>query len=513
MKRGRAMLLSDVVQTSRSVAETRARLEKIELLSGCLGRMAPDEIEIGVSFLMGELRQGKIGLGYAVVRDLSSPHVGKDPELSLSDVDRAFSEIASMSGAGSTRSRAERLATLFRRAPSDEQEFLKRLIVGELRQGALEGILVEAVAKAAGVSARGVRRALMLNGDLRRVAHVAMTEGDPGLGRFRIQLFRPLAPMLAQPSPSLTETFSGGKPLALEFKLDGARVQVHRSGSDVRVFTRNLNDVTARVPEVVEAVQKLPARELILDGEVLALDPGGRPHSFQTTMRRFGRKLDVHQLLEGLPVKPFFFDCLYADGEDFIDHPEAERFDTLSRMASPELRVERLVTADTGEAGEFLEKSLALGHEGLMAKAIESPYEAGRRGASWLKIKLSHTLDLVILAAEWGSGRRRGWLSNLHLGARDPKGTGFVMLGKTFKGMTDAMLQWQTQRLLSLEVSRNEWAVFVRPELVVEVAFDGVQVSSQYPGGVALRFARVKRYREDKTAAEADTIDAVRALM
>lgn len=507
------MLLSDVVQTSRSVAETRARSEKIELLSGCVGRMARDEIEIGVSFLMGELRQGKIGLGYAVVRDLSPPHAVQQPKLTLSDVDLAFSEIASISGTGSAKSRAERLSALFSRATTDEQGFLKRLIVGELRQGALEGILVDAVARAAGVAASSVRRALMLNGDFRRVAHVAMVEGDSGLRQFRIQVFRPLAPMLAQPSPSLAETFSGGRPLALEFKLDGARIQVHRSGSDVRVFTRNLNDVTARVPEVVESVKKLPARELILDGEVLALDADQRPHTFQTTMRRFGRRLDVHALLQELPIKPFFFDCLYADGEDFVDSPEGERFDVLSRVASPELRVERLVTADTAQADEFLEKALALGHEGLMAKAIEAPYEAGRRGASWLKIKLAHTLDLVVLAAEWGSGRRRGWLSNLHLGARDSKGSGFVMLGKTFKGMTDAMLKWQTERLLSLEVSRNDWVVFVRPELVVEVAFDGVQASSQYPGGVALRFARVKRYREDKTAAEADTIDAVKALV
>jgi len=318
--------------------------------------------------------------------------------------------------------------------------------------------------------------------------------------------------MLAEPSSSLAETFADGEPRSLEYKLDGARIQVHRAGSDVRVYTRNLNDVTARVPEVVAAVRGLPVRELVLDGEVIALDSEGRPHPFQTTMRRFGRRLRVDDLASELPVRPFFFDCLKLDGEELIDRSEAERFDVLSRISSPDLRVERTVTANASEAGEFLERALSAWHEGLMAKALDSPYEAGRRGASWLKVKLAHTLDLVVLAVEWGSGRRRGFLSNLHLGARNPSTGGFVMLGKTFKGMTDAMLAWQTEKLLSLEVSRNEYTVLVRPELVVEVAFDGIQTSSQYPGGVALRFARVRRYREDKSAGDADTIDAVRAL-
>ncbi|HVU02665.1 MAG TPA: ATP-dependent DNA ligase [Polyangiaceae bacterium] len=506
------MLLADLVQTSRAVTETRARSKKIELLAACLERMSGEERAVGVAFLMGELRQGKIGLGYAAVRDLGPLRTAERGELALLDVDRAFSEVAAISGAGSGRARAERLASLFERATAEEQQFLKRLIVGELRQGALEGVLVEAVARAARVSSSSVRRALMLAGDLRGVAEVALRDGEAGLARYRLELFRPLSPMLADAAPSLEETFAPGDPLALEYKLDGARVQVHRSGSDVRVFTRNNNDVTARVPEVVQAALAFPAKKLVLDGEVLALDPAGKPRAFQTTMRRFGRRALEPSLVAELPVKPFFFDVLHADGEDVLDRAESERWAVLEKTVPPHERVERLVARAAPEADEFLGRSLAAGHEGIMAKSLTAPYEAGRRGASWLKVKPVHTLDLVVLAVEWGSGRRQGFLSNLHLGARDPEHGSFVMLGKTFKGMTDAMLAWQTEKLLSLEISRDAYTVYVRPELVVEIAFDGVQASSQYPGGLALRFARVKRYREDKSAAEASTMAEVRAL-
>ncbi len=333
-----------------------------------------------------------------------------------------------------------------------------------------------------------------------------------GLAEFRVEVLRPIGPMLAQTAATLTEAFDGRTELSLEHKLDGARIQVHKDGSDVRVFTRSLNDVTERVPEIVESTLALPAKSLILDGEAIAVGSGGRPAPFQTTMRRFGHKLDVHALRDTLPLHPFYFDLLYLDGGELLEHPEGERFAALERLTAPSQRVERLVARSPEEAELFLDRALELGHEGVMAKDVASPYEAGRRGASWMKLKKAHTLDLVVLAAEWGSGRRKGFLSNLHLGARDPTNNAFVMLGKTFKGLTDELLRWQTEKLQSLELSRSDWVVFVKPELVVEIAFDGVQTSSQYPGGVALRFARVKRYRDDKPASEADTIDAVRAI-
>lgn len=506
------MLLDEVVVTSRRVSEERGRLAKIRELAACLARMTPDEIGIGVAYLSGELPQGRIGIGWAAVRDASSEVAAAAPELSLSEVDATLSRIAAESGAGSSRRRLELLAGLLRRATPAEQDFLRRLLIGELRQGAQEGIMADAIARAANVPASEVRRAWMLSGSAASVARAALFGGSAALARFHLEPLRPVQPMLAQSAESPADAVARLERAALEYKLDGARVQVHRVGDEVRVFSRQQNDVSAAVPELVRAVRALPARELVLDGEAIALRPDATPQPFQVTMKRFGRRLNVEQLQATLPLSSFYFDVLHADGEDLIDRPASERFEALAALVPESERVPRIVTASPDEARAFLERALAAGHEGVMAKSLEAPYEAGRRGASWLKVKPAHTLDLVVLAAEWGSGRRKGWLSNLHLGARDPETSSFVMLGKTFKGMTDEMLAWQTQRLLALEIGREGHVVHVRPEQVVEIAFDGVQASSQYPGGVTLRFARVRRYRADKTADQADTIARVRAL-
>jgi DNA ligase-1 len=409
--------------------------------------------------------------------------------------------------------RLRRLAELFDRATEAERDFLRRLLLGELRQGALAGLMAEAIAAAARIPAADVRRALLLSGDLLEVARAALGGGSAALGRFSLQLFRPLQPMLAQSAGTLVEALAGIPGAIVEWKIDGARVQVHREGDDVRVYSRRLNEVTGAVPELVAAVRALAARRLVLDGEVVALRPDGTPRPFQITMRRFGRRLDVDALRAELPLSAFFFDLLHLDGEDLLDRPAAERLAALAAVAPPGVLVPRVRPADPAEARRFLEDALARGHEGVMVKDPGSRYEAGRRGAAWLKVKPARTLDLVILAAEWGHGRRRGFLSNLHLGARDPSTGGYVMLGKTFKGLTDEMLRWQTERLLELETSRDPLTVHVRPELVVEVAFSDVQASSRYPGGVALRFARVKGYRPDKRPEDADTVDAVRALL
>ncbi|HEX4477541.1 MAG TPA: ATP-dependent DNA ligase [Polyangiaceae bacterium] len=505
------MKFGELVAASRDVAEVRARSKKIERLAACLAAMDADETRIGVAYLSGDLRQGKIGIGYRTVHATASGDAALAPELTLSDVDRAFEAMASIAGSGSTQRRQEALAALFRRATREEQDFLVRLIVGELRQGALEGILLEAIARAANVSASSVRRAAMLTGDASTVAAAAREGGEARLATFRLTPLTPLKPMLAQTAEDFADLFSGAESVAVEDKLDGARIQVHRVGDEVRVFTRQLNDVAASVPEIVDVVRRLPVHSVVLDGEAIAMRKDGRPETFQTTMRRFGRRLDVETLRNEIPLSAFFFDCMHVDGEDLIDQGQAERFAVLSRIAGLALVVTREIVRDEAGARAFYERALSRGHEGLMAKALDAPYEAGRRGAAWLKLKPAHTLDLVVVAVEWGSGRRKGFLSNLHLGARDPETGGFVMLGKTFKGMTDELLEWQTKKLLALEVSRNDFVVFVRPELVVEIAFDGVQTSTQYPGGVALRFARVKRYREDKRALDSDTIEQVRA--
>jgi DNA ligase-1 len=506
------MLLSEIVVTSARVGATRSRSQKIGLLADWLRRLSPLEIVAGVGYLSGRLPQGRIGVGPALLTELRGAGAAEQPTLTVLEVDAALTDIASASGAGSTATRRARLGTLFSRATAAEHALLARLMLGELRQGALEGLMAEAIAVATALPADAVRRALMHAGDLAPVAAAALEEGASGLRRFRLRLLQPVRPMLADSAADVGEALSVLGEAALEYKLDGARVQVHRDDGEVRVFTRALNDVTDAAPELVEAVHAIPARRLVLDGEALVLAPGGRPLPFQVTMRRFGRRLDVAALRETLPLTAFFFDCLHLDGDDLIDRPAAERFAALAATVRPALVIPRRVTDDSREAAAFLDQALAHGHEGVMAKALGAPYEAGNRGATWLKIKPAHTLDLVVLAAEWGHGRRRGYLSNLHLGARDPAGGRFVMLGKTFKGMTDEMLARQTAALETLAVARDAYTVHVRPELVVEVAFSDVQASPHYPGGLALRFARVKRLRPDKSAADADTIDTVRAI-
>ncbi|HYX92391.1 MAG TPA: ATP-dependent DNA ligase [Myxococcaceae bacterium] len=507
------MLLADVVQTSRALAATRSRLAKVALLAETLRRLPPEEIAIGVSWLVGSLRQGRIGIGGALLRDAmrDAPAAGA-ALLELREVDAAFSALASLAGAGSAMERRRSLSALLARATADEQDFLIRLVMGELRQGALEGLMVDALARASGASPSDVRRAIMVAGDPSAVAQALLAEGPGALARFRLQLLQPIQPMLAQTASDVAEALSDLHEAALEYKLDGARVQVHKEGDEVRVFTRSLREVTSTVPELVEAARALPARALILDGEAIAFRPDGAPQPFQITMRRLGRKLDVAVARGQLPLSTFFFDALHLDGEDLIARPGHERFAALESAVPSGLRIPRLVTGDRSRAEAFLADALRRGHEGVMVKSLAAPYEAGNRGSSWLKVKPAHTLDLVVLAAEWGHGRRRGWLSNLHLGARDPEQGGFAMLGKTFKGMTDEMLAWQTERLRALEISTDGYTVYVRPELVVEVAFDGLQASPRYSSKLALRFARVKRYRTDKRPEEADTIEIVRAL-
>jgi DNA ligase-1 len=510
-----SLQLSDLVVTSTVIAATSGRLKKIELLAGLLRRAEPHEVATAIGFLTGWPRQGKIGIGWATL-DSARPHnAATEPTLTLDDVDHTFTALKAVSGKQSAAERRRILSDLMSRATAEEQQFLFALAIGEVRHGALEGVMAEAVAKAANLPATSVRRAAMLAGDLGAVAEALLKEGEAGLAHWSLQLFRPVQPMLADSAPNVTEALhelGDGTPGSLEWKLDGARIQVHKGGDRVAIYTRALNDVTAAVPEVVEAVRQLPAREAILDGEVIALGPDDRPLPFQDTMRRFGRRLDIDSLRAELPVVPFFFDILRLDGEDLLDRPLSERLTRLEAILAPSMRVPRIITADVEAAKQFETDALARGHEGLMAKALDAPYAAGRRGSAWLKIKTARTLDLVVLAVEWGSGRRKGWLSNIHLGARDPVNGGFVMLGKTFKGMTDEILEWQTKELLARETHREGHIVHVRPELVVEIAFNEVQRSSQYPGGVTLRFARVKGYRHDKLASDADTIEAVLRL-
>jgi ATP-dependent DNA ligase I len=503
------MLLDELAQTSATVAATRSRRAKTEALADCLRRLLPEEVPVAVAYLAGELPHAPIGVGWASLRERPAP--AAQPSLELLEVDATLREIGATAGAGSQARRRELLTGVLARATEPEQRFLGGLLTGGLRQGALEGVMVEAVARAVELPAADVRRALMLAGDLGPVAAAAAAEGRAGLARFRLEVLRPIQPMLAQTAEDTADALGRLGRAAVEWKLDGARIQVHRLGDDVRVFTRNLADVTDRVPEVVRAILALPVEAIVLDGEAIALGEDGRPRPFQVTMGRFGTRVAADDLRRSVPLSAFLFDCLHLDGDDLLDRPGRERFAVLEERLPEALRVPRLETGDAAEADAFVDAALAQGHEGVMVKSLDAPYEAGRRGAGWLKVKRAHTLDLVVLAAEWGHGRRQGWLSNLHLGARDPAG-GFVMLGKTFKGMTDAMLAWQTERLLELADRRDEHTVHVRPELVVEVAFDGLQTSRRYPGGLALRFARVKGYRPDKPAADADTIETVRAL-
>ena len=505
-------LLGDLVATSCDVRDASRRLDKVARLAVFLRQLGPEEIEAAVAFLCGSLLQGRIGVGFSALSEVRSVPAASQPVLTLAAVDRAFERVAATRGRGSMAARVQQLRDLLSRATRDEQDFLVRLLYGEIRQGALESVITDAVARAAGLQAARVRRAVMMAGGLGPVARVALAEPDPDLSHFSLRMFHPVQPMLAQSANTVEEAATRLGAMALDYKLDGARVQVHRDETEVRVFTRHLRDVTAAVPEVVDAVGALPSRRLILDGEVLALRADGSPLPFQVTMRRFGRKLDVDALRRTLPLTPFFFDCLLVDGQDLIDDPFSRRADALAELTGGRALVPRLLSPGVGEASAFVDSARDAGHEGVMAKSLDAGYAAGSRGAAWLKIKPITTLDLVVLAAEWGSGRRRGWLSNLHLGARDAERNGFVMLGKTFKGLTDELLAWQTRRFLELELGRDRHTVFVRPELVVEIAFNDVQASPQYPGGVALRFARVKRYRDDKTAAEADTIETVQAI-
>ncbi len=505
------MQLHALTDVSSAVASVRGRLEKISRLAALLKQLLPEEIPIAVSYLSGALPQGRIGIGWSVVADARAVAPASQPSLELRDVDGAFARIAGIRGAGATRARMQQLIDLFNRATESEQDFLVRLLSGELRQGAQEGVLAEAIAKAAGVSGASVRHAAMMCGDLAAVARTALVEGAPALERYAIQIFRPVEPMLASPTESVADALAAFGEAAFELKLDGARIQVHKSGDEVRVFSRALRDVTAAVPEVVEVVRPMPARDLILDGEVLALRPDRSPLPFQETMRRFGRRLDVDRLRSDLPVTPYFFDCLYADGRPLTAEPQRARFAVLGAISGASAVPHRIIS-DEHTAAEFFDRAISAGHEGVMAKALDAPYAAGSRGSAWLKIKKVRTLDLIVLAAEWGSGRRRGWLSNLHLGARDPERHRLVMLGKTFKGMTDALLEWQTAALLEREVRRDGHIVFVRPELVVEIAYNDLQESPQYPGGLALRFARVKGYRPDKTPDEADTLQTLQEI-
>lgn len=511
------MRFRDLVDTSAEVGATRSRLEKTERLAALIRRLPPPLVFAGVSYLSGELPQGRLGVGYAALHELRRADTppALEATLTLEELDGVLSEIKAARGAGVGARRAALLGGLLARATEPEQHFLARLIIGELRQGALEGVVIDAVARAFEVPAADVRRATMLAGSLPAVAAAlaqAPGAGAAALARFDLRLFQPIQPMLADTAEDVAGAWSRLGAAAFDFKLDGARVQVHKDGERVEVYSRLLNRVTPAVPELVELVSRLPARRLILDGEAIALSGAGRPLSFQTTMRRFGRRLDVERLRAELPLDVRFFDVLRVDDQVLLDLPFQQRWEALA-AAAPEAVVPHIVAATQEEAEAFLARAFAEGHEGVMAKSLTAPYSAGRRGQEWLKIKAAHTLDLMVLAAEWGSGRRRGWLSNLHLGARDPDNGGYVMLGKTFKGMTDEVLRWQTEALLAREIGRDAQTVFVRPELVAEIAFNDVQVSSQYPGGVALRFARLKRYRPDKSAADTSTLAEVRALL
>jgi DNA ligase-1 len=505
------MKLAELARLSDTLAVTRSRLEKTRLLAGLLRALEPDEREIGVAWLAGVLPRGRPGLWPAAIREMRAVPAALDATLTLCAVDRELEGLRAIAGKGSAARRQLALQQLFGRATAGEQSFLARLLLDELRQGALEGTMAEAIAAAADVPVAEVRRATMLAGAVAPVAAAALEGGSAALERFRLRLYEPLSPMLASPARDIDSAVAALGTAILEYKIDGARVQIHKGDAGVRVYSRTGRDVTASLPEIVGAVAPLIAGRLILDGEVIALGAGGRPRAFQDTMRRFGRTRGIESSRADLPLDLFLFDCLHVDGEDLIDRSAAERAARLAALVPHELIVPRLVTGDPSAAQRFLADALAAGHEGVMAKGPASLYEAGSRGASWLKIKVAHTLDLVVLAAEWGSGRRSGRLSNLHLGARDPAG-GFVMLGKTFKGLTDELLEWQTARLRELAIDTDGYAVRVLPKLVVEIAFNELQASRRYPGGLALRFARVIRYRDDKTAADADTIETVRAI-
>ena len=507
------MLLAEVVAASARVAATRSRTAKAAAIAELLRRADVDEVQPVTAWLSGETGQGRLGVGWRTLASRTGSPAG-EASLPVAAVVAALTELATTSGSGSAARRDAVLAGLFPAATDEEQRFLVALLTGELRQGALEGVVLDAVATAADVAPATVRRAFMLSGRLPETAALALSGGTTALEEVRLEVGRPVRPMLASPGASLDAALADlGSDVTVEFKLDGARIQVHRDGDDVRVWTRTLREITDGVPELVALVRSLPCRSAVLDGETLALDDDGRPRAFQDTMSRFGSEAAD----EGVLLSPFFFDLLHLDGRDLLDEPLHVRLDALAMLLADDahaaLRMPGVRRPDAGQAAQVLDDALAGGHEGVVVKALDAPYAAGRRGKSWQKVKPVHTLDLVVLGAEWGYGRRSGRLSNIHLGARDPDGGEPVMVGKTFKGMTDELLDWQTRTFPELARETPEWGVRLRPELVVEIAVDGAQRSTRYPGGVALRFARVLRYRPDRTAADADTLDAVRALL
>ncbi|BCL32351.1 ATP-dependent DNA ligase [Streptomyces aurantiacus] len=508
------MLLTRLARVSQEVAAASARSRKVALLAELFRDAEADDVPIVIPYLAGRLPQGRLGVGW---KTLGAPvRPAEESTLTVRDVDSLLTELGAVSGAGAQARRSRLVGELMGAATESEQRFLLALISGEVRQGALDAVAVEGLALATGTPAVDVRRAVMLAGSLQAVAERLLAEGPAALEAFRLTVGRPVLPMLAHSAPSVSEAVDKLGACVVEEKLDGIRVQVHRAGDDVRLYTRTLDDITDRLPELVSAAEELKGERFILDGEVIALDENGRPRSFQETAGRVGSRVDVATAAEAVPVSPVFFDVLSVDGQDLLDLPFADRHAELARLVPEPMRVRRTLVADPADetaraaAERFLTDTLARGHEGVVLKSLDAPYSAGRRGASWLKVKPVHTLDLVVLAAEWGHGRRTGKLSNLHLGARRPDGS-FAMLGKTFKGMTDAMLAWQTERLQALAVEESGHVVTVRPELVVEIAYDGLQRSTRYPAGVTLRFARLVRYREDKTPAEADTVETLLA--
>ncbi|MET7721631.1 ATP-dependent DNA ligase [Streptomyces mirabilis] len=505
------MLLARLAHVSREVAATSARSRKTALLAELFRDADADDVPIVIPYLAGRLPQGRLGIGWKLLSGPVPP--APEPSLTVRDVDARLTEVGAVTGAGSQAERRRLMDELRAAATEDEQRFLFGLLTGEVRQGALDAVAVEGLAEATGAPAADVRRAVMLAGSLQTVARALLTDGPGALDGFRLTVGRPVLPMLAHSATSVSEAVEKLGACAVEEKLDGIRVQLHRDGDDVRIYTRTLDDITDRLPELTSAAMALKGTRFILDGEVIALDEDGRPRSFQETAGRVGSRVDVATAAKSVPVSPVFFDALSVDGRDLLDLPFAERHAELARLVPEPMRVRRALARgpeDIPPARRFLAETLERGHEGVVVKALDAPYSAGRRGASWLKVKPVHTLDLVVLAAEWGHGRRTGKLSNLHLGARAADGS-FAMLGKTFKGMTDAMLAWQTERLQGLAVEDSGHVVTVRPELVVEIAYDGLQRSTRYPAGVTLRFARVVRYREDKTPAEADTVEALLA--
>jgi DNA ligase-1 len=507
------MLLGRLVDVVERIRATTRKTGKVALIAELLKETRGRESELVALYLSGTLPQGRIGVGWRTIQAAMTDEPTSGEALSLTEVDAAFAALEAEEGAGSSYRRMRALRGILQRALPAQRRFLAELLVGELRQGALDGLVLDAISAASGLPSPDVREAAMYSGNLGAVARAALEEGARGLARFGLRLLSPVAPMLASPAEDAHEALERLGEAAFEYKLDGARIQLHRAGDEVRVFTRQLQDVTARVPEIVEWARALPFRELVVEGEAIALRGDGRPQPFQVTMRRLGRSKDVEAARLERPLSSFFFDCLFLEGEGpLVGLPYAQRIERLGRTVPASSLLPRIVTSRSEEVDRFLAQALGAGQEGLMAKSLSARYAAGQRGFHWLKLKAARALDLVVLAVEWGSGRRKGWLSNLHLGARDAESGRFVMLGKTFKGLTDDMLRWQTQKLLSLEARRDDWTVYVRPELVVEIAFSDVQESARYPAGLALRFARVKRFREDKPAGEADTLQAVRAI-